>query len=133
MDKVIFGKVTDVVDYTKSCRCYSSDPKFYIGDKDYFYEIKNYYSVSYLTFPLLYDELKDIEFGEYSSNDEKYNSLKEFCSKTVLANYYVPTESVYQNTCYSEWTCGFPGEREVCRLGELGNLIGKYVIFILGY
>ena len=131
MDKVIFGKVTYTEDYSDGCKCSSSDPKFYIDNKDYFYDIKNYYRVSYLTFPLLYDELKDVECGEYNSHDEEYKTLKEFCSKTVLANYYVPTESVYMNTCYSEWTCGLPEEREVCRIGELKSLQGKFVIFFL--
>jgi len=131
MKKVIFGKVIKVKDFRNGCKCNYDRPQFYINDKDYMYDITNTYSVRYLSFPFMYDEIKDIEFDEYDDMSNEHKALENFCSKANLTNYYASTESIYFHTCYSEWTCGLPGEREVVRLGELENLEGKYVIFFL--
>lgn len=128
--KIIFGKVTSVEDFEGGCKCMYKRSHFFINDRDYMEDI-SYYQVSYLSFPLLYEEIKNIPFGEHFESSEEYNDLKLFCSKATLTNYYEHTSSFYFETCYSEWTCGFAEDREVVRLGELEDLKDKYVIFIL--
>jgi hypothetical protein len=131
--KALFGKVESVqTEPGDSCKCNFSDPQFIVNNSDYYYLIDESYSVSYLSFDKLKKALKGIELGVHVEDSDEYNRLKNFCAKSVLENFYRGEESVYLHTCYSEWTCGEPGDRTYIRIDELKHLKGKYVIFFLG-
>jgi len=131
MTKAIFGQVKSIKEASKDgCKCNFTDAELYVENFDIIYDIKNSDSVRYTSFPVIYKELKTISFGGYFEGSKEYEKLKNFCSKSVLDKFYKSYNSIYLETCYSEWTCGEPGQREFIRINELKNLKGRYVIFL---
>ena|ERR1041385_6348467 len=134
MKRIIYGKVTRANSCSDGgCKCEFRRSEFYVDGRDYLDIIMYSSNVAYTTIDSenIPEELKGLSQGDFRYYDEGYHKLNNAINRVNLKAFYGSYDDVYMHTCYSEWTCGDPGEERVFRLGELANLQGKLVLFSL--
>ena len=136
---IIFGKVVNVTSINpNSCKCDCGYNAVYIKtDNNQNIDLIDELNcriggfLRYLVFKneeLALELINNVKLGKYEEN----SILENYMSQKVLEEFYIDESSNYFHTCYSEWTCGYPGtESYIERIDELKSLVGRYVIFKL--
>ena len=137
--RVIYGKVFHATSgNTEGCKCNLEDARLYVNIENA-EENKHLYSINIvdllsdyqdsISFYVLDSPLENMEFGDFMGKEA--DLIHDMClERYILSTMSVEQEEVYGSTCYSEYTCGYPGEVFLTHIEEAKSLEDRIVAFI---